>query len=584
MAELRYEAIIIGTGFGGAIAAARLSKQWPEGQVLILERGKRWPKGSFQRSPRDTIKNLWNVSDEARTPAGSSRFPENQDSRGVFDMRTYQHMDVLLGSGYGGGSLIYSNVFMIPPDEIFDERWPNSCRKNELMPYFQTAREVLGARTVPQSDDPRRQINRTGWFGQVAEEMGRKSELVEINVFFGNDFDNPLEMGLQQPNRYGAIQTSCIYCAECNIGCNIHAKNTLDLNYLFVAENRYGARVLTEHRAEAIVPLDENGDDDPQGDGRHGYRVYYQNLADKGDRSRLETLLSATTRRVIVSAGCLGSNELLLRSRDVYRTLPSLNDQLGRSFSGNGDFLGFCINSNSEVNPNYGPVITQRVDFNLFENFDRDRAFILEDGGYPPLLAWVVEGFKPRTSYLKSLRRLISAFIDRLRSGQIYGSAAYQVADLLGGELSSNSTWLQFMGVDRSDGRVSLNRHGEIDVDWPYRNNMSLYEEITNTIEKVGRLKGADLAIPMPAWNKPWRRNLSVHLLGGCVVGDSPDKGLTSADPNTFGQVYGYQGLFVCDGAIVPTAVGANPSATIAAMAEMVAHGITNGPQPTADL
>ncbi|MCA9948537.1 MAG: GMC family oxidoreductase [Anaerolineales bacterium] len=575
MENFNFEAVVIGTGFGGAITSCRLSKKWPDGQVLILERGKRYPMASFLRSPHDTIKNLWNVADEKRVPMQPLNKQQGGNTLGVFDLRTYKKMDALIAAGFGGGSLIYSNVFMPPPDEIFDERWPDSCKKGQLAPYYQVAKEVLGARPVPQNSDPRREIIRTGWFQDVADELGRKSELTDINVFFGNDFERPLEIGVQAKNRYGAIQTSCTYCAECNIGCNTHSKNTLDLNYLFVAEQRYHAKVLTEHRAEGIVPLDANGMDDPAENGRFGYRVYYQDLNNQVDRTALTGLPSVTTRRVVVSAGCLGTTELLLRCRDVYQTLPAISQKLGYAASGNGDFLGFAIEGKRPINPTYGPVITQRTDFNLFENFDHQRAFLLEDGGYAPLLAWGVEGFKPRFMFLGSIKRFIKSFINRWLRGNSMGSFGYAIADMLGGEMSTNSTWLQFMGVDAGDGRFYLNAHNEVEIDWPQESSMPLYQEILKTIKAVGEVVDAKYAVPIATWGKPLNKNLTVHLLGGCIIGTDAESGVTDATPEHFGQVFGYSGLYVADGSIVPTAVGANPCATISAMSEMVAHGIT---------
>ena len=126
MENFNFEAVVIGTGFGGAITSCRLSKKWPDGQVLILERGKRYPMASFLRSPHDTIKNLWNVADEKRVPMQPLNKQQGGNTLGVFDLRTYKKMDALIAAGFGGGSLIYSNVFMPPPDEIFDERWPDS--------------------------------------------------------------------------------------------------------------------------------------------------------------------------------------------------------------------------------------------------------------------------------------------------------------------------------------------------------------------------------------------------------------------------------------------------------------------------
>ncbi len=130
----------MGTGFGGAVTACRMSRKWPGG-VLILERGGRYPKGSFLRSPRDAIQSFWDVSDEHRIPLERVHAlkERGEDLLGVFDLRTSRGMDVLVGAGFGGGSLIYSNVFMVPPDDIFDERWPSSCGKTALLPYYEVS-------------------------------------------------------------------------------------------------------------------------------------------------------------------------------------------------------------------------------------------------------------------------------------------------------------------------------------------------------------------------------------------------------------------------------------------------------------
>jgi cholesterol oxidase len=206
---------------------------------------------------------------------------------------------------------------MIPPDEVFDDRWPSSCKKTKLLPYYAVAKEVLGSRPIPMNDEPRRQIIRQRLFAEMAMKHGRHSELVDINVFFGNDFEKPLTIGEQARNRYGALQTSCVYCAECDIGCNYHAKNTLDLNYLFVAENRYQAVVRTEHLVLKIVPVDAASSDNPEADGANGYRVYFRDLS--GNKSEIQTALA---KRVVVSAGALGSTEMLLRCKEHFRTLP----------------------------------------------------------------------------------------------------------------------------------------------------------------------------------------------------------------------------------------------------------------------
>jgi cholesterol oxidase len=556
------EAVVVGTGFGGGINACRLSKRWP-GRVLVLERGKRYPMGAFPRSPHDFARNFWNLPIERRI---RPKAMADVEAHGMFDVRNFRHMDAVLCAGVGGGSLIYANVFLEPPDGVFDERWPASCKKAQLAPYYAVAKQVLGARPVPQSADPRRRLVRTELFQQVAKATGRKSHLLDINVFFGNDFDNPTPIGQQDRNRYGAIQTSCVYCAECDAGCNYHAKNTIDLNYLFVAEQRYQADVRTEHLAQEIVPVNANGNDDVQADGTYGYRVTYVDLT-----TRQTT--SVRTNRVVVSAGTLGSSELLLRCRK--KTLPRLSACLGHRFSGNGDFLGFVIGTNAPADPNYGPVITQGIDYNLLENFDRDHAFILEDASYPVFLSWFVEGMKPGVFRLGAISRAIRAMWDRFTGGTSTGSIGYVLSDLLSGDLSYRTAVLLSMGVDRSNGTLTLDRNGCVDLDWPTHDSMPLYQGIEAANRAFRDATGAPDYIPLPTWLWPLRKNVTVHSLGGCVLADSASDGVTSADRATFGQAFGYRNLYVSDGSIVPTAVGANPIATISALSEMVAEGIT---------
>lgn len=570
----RYQAVVIGSGFGGAITACRLSKRWPQ-KVLVLERGKRYPIGSFPRKPHDMARNFWNLPVEGRSRRG---LPGDEEEHGLFDVRNYKHMDVVIGAGLGGGSLIYANVFLEPPDEVFDDRWPQGLTKAALDPYYRVAKEVLGARPVPPADDPRRRILRTELFQKVAKEVGRESRLLDLNVFFGNDFEKPLGIGLQDRNRYGAVQTSCVYCAECDIGCNTHSKNTLDLNYLFVAEKRYGAQVLTEHQAESIVPLDGQGRPDPSADGSHGYEVTYLELTGSSRREH-----KATTERVVLSAGTLGSCELLMRCRQIHKTLPALGDKLGLNFSGNGDFLSTVIGTEQPADPNYGPVITQRIDFDLFQGFNRDRAFILEDASYPNLLAWFVEGIKPGYLRLGAFWNTIVAALRRTFAGKQTGRVGYALSELLKGDISYNTGVLLCMGLDRSDGVMSLDSNGRIELDWPYRNSLPLYEGILDAGKTFRDTAGAKFYLPLPTWTWPWRNNITVHPLGGCILADAPSQGVTSADRESFGQVFGYKGLYVADGSLVPTAVGANPTATISALSEMVAEGIT-GQKPDADL
>ncbi len=568
-----FEAVVIGSGFGGSINGFRLSKKWP-GAVLLLERGKRYPMGSFPRKPQDVANNFWNISREKKK---RPNHVASKEMHGMFDVRNFKHIDALVSAGLGGGSLIYANVFLEPPEEVFDHNWPESCRKSALQPYYKISKSVLGARPIPQNTDPRRRIIRTELFKQVAEEGGRESKLLDINVFFGNDFDNPTPIGIQEENRFGAIQTSCVYCAECDVGCNTHSKNTLDLNYLFVAENHYQLQIETETMAEKIVPLNAEGEDDSAASGEHGYRVYYIDL--KGNH----TEHSVVTRRVVVSAGTLGSNELLLRCRDVYKTLPKINDNLGRHFSGNGDFLSFIVDGDRPADPNYGPVITQGTDYNLFKNFNREHAFILEDASYPNFAAWYIEGIRPGLSHFHAFIRTLRLMLSRVLRAVTTGRIGYAFSELMKGNVSFTSSVLLCMGLDRGNGHMMLDENGFLNLNWPYKDSMPLYQAILDAGERFKEKVNGKAFIPLPNWLWPVRNNITVHALGGCRLADEPSSGVVSAEPKTMGQVFGYQGLYVADGSILPTAVGANPVATISALSERVAEGIT-GIQPDSDL
>lgn len=564
------EAVIIGSGFGGSVACCRLAQRWP-GQVMLLERGKRYAKGSFPRSPHDFAANFY---------AGTAH------GKGLFDIRNFRRMDAVVSAGLGGGSLIYANVFMEPPAWTFASQWPANLDGQRLSPYYNVARAVLGARPLPPSEaEPRRRVRRQELFKDFAKADGRQSRLAEICVFFGTDYGQgkgPAQpIGEQERNRYGATQTSCTYCGECDIGCNVHAKNTLDLNYLHAAEHSHGAQIRTECQAERIVPLAADGREDSSGDGEHGYLVEFRDA--HGQRS------SVRARRVIVAAGTLGSNELLLRCRDEYGSLPRLSQQLGQRFSGNGDFVAIVAAGKHEADPNYGPVITQYIDYGLHDRQPGQPAYMLEDAAYPAFAAWYVEGLQPMLNPLYLLRktgRVLRLFWRRLTQSLIGGKWSGSVVDyfisLLRGDISYRSSVLLFMGRDAGDGVFSL-KDGQLTLDWPQQSSRPLYDAILASGKRFARFVGSHFFIPQPTWAWTVRNNITVHPLGGCALAETPDQGVASSRDGTRGQLFGYRGLYVADGALLPASVGANPSATIAALAEWIAEDIT-GLTPDATL
>ena len=586
--SLQHEAVIIGSGFGGAVMSARLSKCWP-GKILLLERGREYPLGAYPRSPAEMADNVWCPDgDKVRRPrAVRKRKTARGHLGGMFDIRHFDKIDTVTSAVYGGGSQVYANVFLRPPEAVFEQGWPAAVRREALAPYYDVAQQVLGARPVPPAggEDDRRYIRRTERFQEFAHEANLPTKMADIAVYFGNDYtyrgsDKPLPLGVQEPNRYGALQTSCTYCGECDIGCNVQAKNSVDHNYLHVARRRYRMEVRTQAVAERIVPLDANLGDDPDGDGCHGYRVYFRDI-------RTGETHGVTTRRVVVSAGTLGTTELLMRCRDVHKTLPRISQRLGQQFSGNGDFLAFAVDGKKEVNSTYGPVITQYTDHHLYKDLDRQRAFLLEDASYPTQVGWATAALGPVMNPFQMLwdtcKQVMAYAFDRYYPGRKNSSVGYMVQKLFSHDLSQYSAVLLCMGLDNAKGVLRLNKDGYLEIDWPQASNQPLYDAILQLGKRFTQFIGGEHFVPMPTWLWPIRNNITVHPLGGCALADSPEQGVVSAQEGRRGQVFGYQGLYVADGSLMPTALGANPVATITALSEWIAHDIT-GTAPDADL
>jgi cholesterol oxidase len=270
-----------------------------------------------------------------------------------------------------------------------------------------------------------------------------------------------------------------------------------------------------------------------------------------------------------------------LRCKLKFKTLPKVSDQLGQHFSANGDFLSFVLEG-FEGGPNYGPTITQATDYNLFRDFKSNHAFLLEDASFPGFLGWFAEGVRPRWMWWNPIWRFLQVIFKNITSGKSPGVLGIAFSDLLTGAISPQSATLLCMGLDRGSGQMSLNPDGNLTIDWPWRDNRDLYEAILEAGKGFRDSIGARTFQPLPTWDWPIRNNVTVHSLGGCVLAEARETGVTDAKRH-FGEVFGYSGLYVADGAIVPSAVGANPSATISALSEMVAHGITQM-NPTADI
>jgi cholesterol oxidase len=530
-----YDYVVIGSGFGGSIAACRLAQAGRS--VCLLERGRRWARTSFPRTPTQIAgRAFWDVS--------ARQF-------GLIDYRAFPGMQVIQGSGVGGGSLHYFNVHLRAPASIFeDPRWPEDVDLETLEPYYRLAHDMLDA--APLSPPDGRELpSRTQVFRDACRAAGREPELVSIAVYTGPGRRNP---------HGGASQLPCDYSGNCGIGCATHAKNTLDLNYLALAE-LHGAIVRPLHQVEVIEPLRGGG-----------FKVGFTRLEPEDPAA--DEPGSLRGGHVVVAAGTLGSNELLLRCRDLHGTLGELSPALGRGFSGNGDLLLSGAEMSCDVDASSGPSITAGVEWPT----STQEAYV-EDLGLPDPMLWLIEGMLANENPLGNALRLTELLLlDRARIQGATGRIANEREQLLGG--GRTRRFLPYLGMceDAADGQFVLDGDGRLDLRWESRASERNLLELEDAMRQLSEALGG-VYVPSPLWALGDRELLTAHPLGGCAMATHAEDGVV----DSFGAVHGYPGLFVLDGSIVPTALTRNPTATISALAERAVFHMIHGREMSSD-
>jgi cholesterol oxidase len=506
-----YDVVVVGSGFGGGIAACRLAEAGK--RVCVLERGRRFAREDFPDDPLQAPAMLWH---------------EDANPGGLFDVRLMRDVTVITAAGVGGGSLVYANVQLRAPAEVFERGWPAAINRAELDPWYDRTEEALEPRPTP-GDPP---LPKVRAFAAAGRHVGRDAKLLPIAVHFGEARRNPFS---------GMPQEGCQNLGRCDLGCPIHAKNTVDLTYLARAES-LGAEVRALHLAVAIEP--------PSGRGE-SWRIGYRDLGDGADGA-----VEAPT--VVLAAGTLGSPRLLLTNR---RRLPQLSPALGTRFSGNGDALAMAFDPTADdvrgARNDYGPVMTSMLDYTA------ERQLIVADGGLPAnfdVLLDVARGVNVIGGWRRWLLRLRDALTHLGWSDQ-----SMHPRDLRLSERSPDTDSLVFLmiGRDAADGRMRLTPvFRRFDIRWSSSGSAALFANLERTAHELAEGSGATPFYALEAG--PLSKFATVHPLGGCPMGDDPAAGVV----DEAGNVYGYSGLHVLDGSIVPTALGVNPSKTIAALAE----------------
>jgi cholesterol oxidase len=516
----RWDFAVVGSGFGGSVSALRLVEKGY--RVLMLEKGRRLGPADFPTSNWRLRRWLW-------LPAAGCR--------GLFQMTFLRHVTALSGVGVGGGSLVYANTLPIPKDGFFrSPSWAHLADwKAELADHYLTARRMLGAVENPNVTYPDEVIR------ELAAEIGRPDHVrpTTVAVYFGRP-------GVTVPDPYfdgrGPDRTGCIQCGGCMLGCRFGAKNTLDKNYLHLAEQR-GLVI----RAESEVKLLE-----PDADG--GYRLEVREGAPGERRERVYR-----ADQVILSGGVLGTLDLLLRMQERARRRAG---GLGRL----SPRLGHFVRTNSEV---LMGVTTRRRDVDLSRGIaigsilDTDDHSHIEPVRYPSGSGFFRMLMAPHAPGEHGTVRLARALAIALRH-PVLTIRAYLVPDW-----ARYTMILLYMRTLEGHLRIRLGRpllrlfrRGlTTEVSGGPRPSASIPEATELGRKVAARIDGfASSMITETALGTP----TTAHILGGCVMGDGPEAGVIDHQH----RVFGHPGLYVIDGSAVSANLGVNPSLTICALAE----------------
>ena len=518
-----YDVIIIGSGFGGSVSALRLAEKGY--RVAVLEQGRRIGPDDMRAVDSDPRKLFW--------------MPQI-GMKGYFTQSLFQHTAIVGGVGVGGGSLVYATVLLEPPPAFYtDPIWRDlqTDWREELAPYYATAKKMLGVTPNP-------------YFGQMDDYLRETAVAMQAESSFGSI---PLGIYFGEPQKTvedpffdgrGPARTGCRKCGQCLTGCPHNAKNSLDKNYLYLAE-QLGVTVLPERKATVIQPIEG------------GYAVEMVNPLRRWSRHA-----PLRARKVIVAAGVLGTLRLLFHSRDVAGTLPKLSAQLGKVVRTNSEAITGILSRDPTVNlAEGGPAITSHFYANEHTHITQNR--------FPPgytFMKWytgpLVDGERPFSRALttlgQTLRHPVQATQSARRRNWHQQISVLSTMQVLDNQISfkygrSPLAAFQYELMSVSDS----NRRAPAYI--PEANEAArLFAEKSkgvpqNTVlESVGNL------------------SITAHILGGCHMGGSPETGVIDADH----EVFGYPGLYVVDGAAVSANVGVNPSLTITALAERAMNRI----------
>lgn len=519
-----FDFIVIGSGFGGSVAALRLTEKGY--RVGVLEMGKRY-------RPQDFPKTNWQLKKYFWAPAWGLH--------GIFRMSLFRHAWVLSGVGVGGGSLVYANTLLAPPDSVWDDpQWAalNDWRTT-LAPFYNRAKQMLGVTTVPHLG-PADKLLRQAAEGQG---VGHTFQPAEVGVYFGQPGQRVSDPYF---NGEGPDRTGCLLCGGCMVGCRHGAKNTLDQNYLYLAEKR-GARIIPETMVTSLKPLQG------QADGSTGYLLETSNPT-RWFRQQRRTFRA---KGVVLAAGVLGTVKLLLEMKEA-GSLPHLSDQLGHFVRTNAEAIIGVKLADTQVNISEGVAIGSSVWLDEQTHVEAVRYPAGSDAMAPlsTLLTYGQPGLGRILGWLKAIRRSPLTF---LRTFKPFGFARSTLILLVMQTLDSHirmrlkrSLWPPFAKHLATEGP-------RIPTYIPQANRFA--EKLSREFKGTPLTSLTEIFFDVPT---------TAHILGGAAMGADPHSGVI----DSHNRVFGYKNLYVCDGSMIGANLGVNPSLTITALAEYAMHQV----------